>query len=201
MIPSIGSRNKVVALITAFFFLFSISNSNLLFAQTNDEEPPKILLDKIKEGERGENQIFIAEVSDNKGVKRVRLNYRFSGNTEYIVVEMNEVSTGKYQAVVATDSDSSSPIEYYIEAEDTANNLTLEGFSFEPLKRWLDPADSRVSNAAQPAVEKKSNTMLYVLGGLVVLGLAGLAGSAGGSGGGDPATGDSHTIKLTITEP
>lgn len=169
------------------------------WAQDLDSSPPVIESRPVEQGIKGENQVFTATVTDDKGVASVFLHYRLNGESVYQDRRMEPLgSTGIYSTTLSTDSDVDA-IQYYIEATDLAENRTLQGFAFDPMERELT---ERATPAAQkPAVEAPSPGMstkrkiLYGVLGLVVVGaLASAGGSGGGSGGGsDP------NVDVTIT--
>lgn len=197
MVKINAGYNRFIIGVVGLLFTISSINPGFVFAQSVDEESPVIIHNAIDTGKRGEVQEFVAEVTDNVGVAKVILHYRFRGASDYTSVEMEKQSEKRYVMSVDTTRESTSLIEYYLEAVDESGQISLRGFSFEPLKRWLDPEGERGTNVVE--TPKKSRTLLYVLGGVAVLALAGLAGSGGGSGG--ATTAETHTLNFTVGTP
>lgn len=189
--------NRLIGAVIGLLFSISSINPGIVFAQSVDEESPVIIHNAIDSGKRGEVQEFVAEVTDNVGVAKVILYYRFRGASDYTSVEMEKQSDKRYVVSVDTTKESISLIEYYLEAVDESGQISLRGFSFEPLKRWLDPEGARGTDVVD--TPKKSKTLWYVLGGVAVLALAGLAGRSEG-GEPTPAT-ETHTLNLTVGTP
>lgn len=157
------------------------------WAQEIDSSPPAIDSRPVETGFKGENQVFTATVTDDKGVESVILHYRLDGESVYQDRRMEPIgTTGIYSTTVSTDA-SVDAIQYYIEATDLAENRTLQGFAFDPMERQL--AERSVAVADTPAVEAPEPGMstgrkiLYGVLGLVVVGALASAGGGGGSSG------------------
>ncbi len=154
-----------------------------------DFEAPIIEHEKIESGLRGENQIFTATVVDNDVVAGVTLFYRFAGDTEFVQQPMQLLgSTSLYTASVETEGVTANEIEYYIQAEDSSENVVLKGFAFDPLIRMIDEGSGAQETVAvspdtyvEPIPKKKFNILYIALG---VLALGAIAAAAGGGGGG-----------------
>lgn len=166
----------------------------------SDFEPPVIEHEAIEFGELGEDQTFSAVVVDNEELSEVTFFYRFEGETAFINKPMELLpSLSLYSVTIETTDRTEKSIEYYIQAEDTASNVVLKGFAFEPLVRVLqDPnaepeAIAGVTDSTAPAdtpavpAPKKRSRLLYV--GLGVLALLAVGAAAAGGGGGDSGPG------------
>jgi len=117
--------------------------------------------------------------------------------------------TELYTYTIAADliDSSAERIEYYIDARDATGNRTLQGVSFDPLKRVLvDPAEEfqAVSDTGSSdrflSISSLSTTQKIVygaLGVLVVGALIAASSSSGGSGGG-AATTTGPEVTITI---
>lgn len=157
------------------------------WAQDIDSSPPVIDSRAVEMGIKGENQVFTATVTDDKGVVSVILHYRLDAESLYQDRRMEPIgTTGIYSTTVATDS-TVDAIQYYIEAIDAAENRTLQGFAFDPMERQL--SERTVPVAQTPAVEapepglSTGRKILYGVLGLVVVGALASAGGGGGSSG------------------
>jgi len=194
---------KFISTIAAISLIVSSVYSSIAFAQSTlvDDEPPQIMHTVVGNGNLGEQQLFSAEVTDNVGVVRVTLHYRFAGQSDYRDTSMTQESGSQYIGRVETELNSGSPIEYYIDATDAAGNNRLDGFTWDPHKRWLARVSEPGSQSGEPEnATKKSNLLWYVLGGVAILALAGLAGGGGSSSGGTPDD-DATTITFTVGAP
>lgn len=182
-------------------FTLSAMQPSLLFAQSEqDFEAPVIEHERISNGDLGETQVFTADVVDNIELKAVFLFYRFAGEEEFSKVAMDPIASSTFFStniatdIAPTDADGTSAIEYYIQAEDTAGNIVLKGYIFDPIIRTLTPPggapaiDERVATAptaddtapAVPTTERKSNSTWYILGLLGLLAVGAAVASSGG---------------------
>lgn len=181
-----------------------------------DVEPPLIEHDVIAEAEADIRQSFIATVVDDGELDSVLFYYRYAGETSFSRYAMMPISySSTYIAQIPTDPDSYTAIEYYIQARDASGNRTVRGYTFSPLVRNIIPAASPVADAEgsaatiQGAADTKTAATipkaLYILGGVLLLGL--IASAAGSSGGGsDSGTGgacgaDGCRLSLTVNQP
>jgi len=177
--------------------------TNIVQAQTlaSDFEAPIIEHDVVEAGVLGDAESFVATVIDNLELENVSLFFRFSGDEKFTEIPMRPLAESAYfSATVDTSTEPANTvsIEYYIRAEDTAGNVVLKGFTFEPLVRTLAQPEGSViddplaitSPAAQdpapasPAPEAKRgiNWLWVGLGVLVAGGLAAAASGGGDSG-------------------
>ncbi|NND90524.1 MAG: hypothetical protein HKN42_06640 [Granulosicoccus sp.] len=168
-----------------------------VLAQNIDTEPPQIEFKPVREGLRGDNQVFAATVTDDQGVDSVFLHHRLQGETIYQNRKMQVLgSTGIYTATITT-SEMDEAIEYYLEATDLSGNRTLQGFAFDPIERQL--VERQVPAATEPVAGSGSgmstrSKILYGVLGLLVVGA--LASAAGGGSSGGTGT---EVVPVTIT--
>ena len=182
-----------------------------------DVEPPLIEHDVIAQSEAYIRQTFVATVVDDEELERVQLFYRFAGETSYSRYTMTRLSfSSTYVAQIPTDPDSTTAIEYYLQARDTSGNRTVRGYTFSPLLREIvapepvGPAPGALEAGADtaPVVDADASSgipkFVYIIGGVLLIGLiAGAAGGSGGGGGGG-GTGDvgectTAGCRLTVT--
>ena len=147
---------------------------------------------------------IMAVITDETAVKEVNLFYRAQGNTEYFSVNMALQGDDIYQAVIPQDDVVEPGLEYYIQASDTAGNVVLRGFSFEPLIITVTPFIPELEDefiAEAPIEEEplfktegpktkpwyKKWWVWTIAGGVVIVAAA--AGSGGGGGAGGEPTG------------
>ena len=185
-----------------------------------DVEPPLIEHDIIQQAEADIRQTFVASVVDDQELDSVVFYYRFVGETSYSRYVMMRVSfSSSYVAQIPTNPNDLSPIEYYIEARDTSGNRTVRGYTFSPLVRQLVPGVSDEPGGALPTGADgsagaqgdqshsgaKVHKAVYVVAGVLLLGL--LASAADSSGGStqSPVDGDCTAagcrLTLTVNRP
>ncbi len=171
------------------------------FAQQTDDvidlDPPLIEHEIVAEVESNTRQTFVATVVDDDELESVRLFYRFSGEPTYSSVLMNRVSySSSYIAQINTDPDTATTIEYYIQARDQSGNRTVRGYAFNPLMRSIiveddglaaDGSNNKLKDAAVSKEAKPKKTLYIVLGVLALGVLAGLANGGSSSPGNDCA--------------
>ena len=207
-------RRCFISVVTVCFFLSSIGNGQLFAQEAEaDFEAPIIEHEEVATGEWGEVQSFSVSVVDNQELKNVLLFHRFNDQEEFQEVEMEPLAQSAFFAArVETADVEASKIEYYFKAEDAAGNISLKGFTFDPLVRILEGGQQNIQAeiAAEPAVtetapkpeQKKSRTLYYVLGALAVGGLAALAASSSSDGGSTSADEcDPSGCRVTLTIP
>lgn len=210
--------NKLFSSGFALWFALSqtLFGMSAAYAQSGqiDVEPPLIEHNVVSAVDPAARQSFFATVVDDDELDSVSLYYRFQKDPTYSMLEMNRVSySSTYIAHVATDPASDRNIEYYIQARDKAGNRTIRGYAFNPLVREIRlPESSPVAGtAAKPAADAPANsnkfrTVLYVLLGVITLGLiAGQTGSSGGSTTPTPQPGACPdglcTVSITVGAP
>ena len=181
-----------------FVYWFALSQAlfgmSAAYAQSSpiDVEPPLIEHDVVGTVEAGIRQSFFASVVDDNELDSVSLYYRFQNDPAYSSVLMQRVSySSTYVVHIPTDAASDRDIEYYIQARDKAGNRTVRGYAFNPLLRTINLAETTpVASTPEPATgavdssSGKKKTVLYVVLGVLALGLA--ASAAGGGGTDDP---------------
>lgn len=185
-------------------------------APGSDTVPPIIELETIESGVAGQDQVFTALVADDGDLLDVKLYFRYRGQQAYQTITMDPLAdTSFYLVTLATPTEETRAIEYYVQARDIAGNRVVEGFAYEPLVRSLTPpenapgsASTQTDTAAEttPAPEFQSESesggikvWQIVLGVLAVGALAGLAASSGGDDGGGGGGDPQQTVPLTIT--
>lgn len=217
---SVSTRHNLRRALTLLFcawFACSTTYSNIALAQNtgSDFEAPIIEHEDVGNGLLGDIETFVASVVDNEAVENVSLFYRLKGDTKFTELPMSPLNASSYYYSAKIDTanlaDEKTAIEYYIRAEDSAGNLVLKGFAFEPLVRTLLPAvppgssiDANVTQDSTPTVAPKSKiNWVYVALGALVLG--GIAAGASGGGSDDVApAGDCSPnclVTLTISPP
>ena len=165
-------------------------------------------------GIAGELQTFLARVSDDVEVESVTLYYRQSDEGPFTRISMRALfdSLDEYMIAVETVDSAYGGLQYYIEATDSAGNVTNRGFDYAPIVLPLSAepvvADNRPVTEPvpeQPPAERSgrkfgTGAILLSVGALVVLGaLVGVAGSGGGGGSDGSLTGgDDGDVTLTI---
>lgn len=172
-----------------------------------DLDPPVIDHEALERGVAGEPQRFSALVVDDRGIESVQLFYRPAASGEYANVTMSQIAdTDNYTATVNTDA-SQRRIEYYIEVLDIGGNRVLKGFPFYPLVRGLNIPkinQTQLTRAPVPqeAVSSGPGTLLYVVVGVLAVGLlASLASGGGDSGGGEPPPNDQVPLTINVSPP
>lgn len=151
-----------------------------------------------------------ANVTDNVQVKSVTLFYRIIGEKNYQQLNMKQIGwTDTYSVLI--ESVPTPGIEYFIQAEDTAGNTLLHGYSFSPLVVKAQPStqpseaqEMAVTEAAPEAVapgeaKKKSSGMKWIWIGLGALAVGAIAAAAGG--GGDGGSTDQGTVVVSAPTP
>ena len=168
-------------------------------AQSTDITAPVLLLDEIESGVSGETQVFSARVSDDVALKSVTLFHRLSGDEAFVASPMRQVGSSDVFAVsLSSDIDDIRDIEYYLQAEDTGGNKSLNGFAFDPLIRDMSiesrPAVVPVSKVRR-SLTRNQRLLFGVLGVLVI----GAVASQAGGGGGSSSSDSPDTIPVNIT--
>ena len=176
-----------------------------------DVEPPLIEHDVIDESEADIRQTFVATVVDDEELESVLFFYRYAGETSFSRYAMMPVSFSyTYIAQIPTDPDSYTPIEYYIQARDTSGNRTVRGYTFSPLVRNIIPRQA-VADQASATVDTADQTSeqatgklpkaVYLVGGVLLLGLIASAASSSGGGSGGDCGADGCRLSLTLNPP
>ena len=215
----ISTTKRIIGLSLAVLIAVGQLVAGIASAQVADTEPPVLIHRQADSaGIAGELQTFLARVSDDFEVDSVTLYYRQNDEGEFTPISMRALfdSVDEYMIAVETQESAYEGLQYYIEARDSAGNVTNRGFEYAPIVLPLEPADVVADNrpvtepvgtppASQPSgTGVSSRNVLLGLGALVLLGaLAGAAGGGGGGGGGDGGGGGStdgspETVTLTI---
>jgi hypothetical protein len=185
-------------------------------ATTVDVDPPLIEHEVVSQAESDIRQTFVATVVDDGELDSVIFFYRFAGETNftrYVMAPLSASST--FIAQIPTDPKVTTAIEYYIQARDQGGNRTVRGYTFSPLIREILPRKNPAVANLQASVDadinddvKASGTrkILYVVGGVLLLGLIAGAASSGGSSGGPPPVGgpcgpDGCLLSITVNRP
>ena len=206
----ISTMKRMIGLSLAVLLGVSQLAAGIASAQVADTEPPVLIHRQADSaGIAGELQTFLARVSDDFEVESVTLYYRQSDAGEFTQISMRALfdSLDEYMIAVETRESAYEGLQYYIEARDSAGNVTNRGFESAPIILPLEPAAVVADNrpvteavATQPSAQQSggfnSRNILLGLGALVLLGA--LAGSGGGGGGGSSDGGNPDTVTLTI---
>lgn len=190
--------------------VIKVQNSGFDEATLPDFESPIIEHIEREGGPLGSLESFGATVVDNDEIASVTLYYRFSGENEFAQLPMREIASSSfYSARVGTSNVPSGTvsIEYYIQAEDVSGNLVLNGFAFQPLVRFFEPAKpiTPITPVAEPITEPVESAggvnWLYI--GLGVLAVGAIAAAAGGGGGSSGGSSDDCVggCEVTVTFP
>ena len=183
---------------------------------TVDVDPPLIEHEVVSQVESDIRQTFVATVVDDGELDSVIFFYRFAGETNftrYVMAPLSASST--FIAQIPTDPKVVTAIEYYIQARDLSGNRTVRGYTFNPLIREIMPPTKPTAINPQvlvgAEVGEKTQTrgltkVLYVVGGVLLLGLiAGSASSSGGgpaqSGIGEPCGASGCLLSITVDRP
>ena len=168
--------------------------------RTVDVDPPLIEHEVVAQAESDIRQTFVANVVDDGDLDSVIFFYRFAGETNFTRYVMAPLSaSATYIAQIPTDPKLVTAIEYYIQARDLSGNRTVRGYTFSPLVRELIPAEQpptvvnpQASVSSDVDHKKKASGIpkaLYIVGGVLLLGVLASAASSSGGGGGGPAPG------------
>lgn len=206
-----------IAVVSLFALTEMLSSARMVLAGPStvgfDVDPPLIEHDVREEVEADTWQVFSATVVDDEELDRVRLFYRFAGESAYSSLVMNRVSFSSTWTIrVPTEPDDIRAVEYYIEALDQSGNRTIHGYPFSPLVRHIvespnkdaanDADETAGSTAADIAADKKAASRrkgLYYLAGAAAVAL--IAGLARSGGSGEGCTDNSCEITFTVERP
>lgn len=182
---------------------------NLVYA-ADDVQSPAFSFNPVEEGSRNESQVFTVVVTDDGKVDDVSIFYRFTSEGPYSNAQMQKLAETDIFTHTISSSEISTDaerIEYYIRATDLAGNLSLEGFSFDPVVRTLVSGTVLSNNDGPAAADSevttpvagisRSRKLLYgALGVLAVGALISASGSSGGGGSGAQA--DAEGVGVTV---
>ncbi|RUM94742.1 MAG: hypothetical protein DSZ28_01645 [Thiothrix sp.] len=155
-----------------------------------DFSAPLITLPVAQPVEKGADTYRIsAEVSDETGVVSVDVRYRNIGNNdEFKTLALAPTRNGKiYAATIKIDPANSQGIEYYIEARDSANNISEEPFPDAP--RQIHFPDTKQA--------KKSSHKKYWWMALGALAIGAVAANKSG----DDNNDDTVTLTIDAADP
>jgi len=182
-------------------FLYAQFEGNPAASSRVDVDPPLIEHDVDWSTDADIRQTFMATVVDDSELDTVMFFYRFAGETNF------------------TRSNQTTAIEYYIEARDVSGNRTVRGYAFNPLVREIEPVKADASTAATTSETEAAESVsrglpkvVYVVGGVLLLGLlAGLSSGGGDDGGGggagptpaigEPCSGLGCLLTITANRP
>ena len=193
--------------------------SNILWAgeqlslPSPDITAPEVSHNPITDPIVSESDVTIqANVTDNVQVKSVTLFYRIIGEKNYQQLNMKQIGwTDTYSVLI--QSVPTPGIEYFIQAEDSAGNTLLHGYSFSPLVVTAQPVveptvgqelavTEPLPESAAPVEPKKKSGMKWVWIGLGALAVGVIAAAAGGGGGDDGGTStDQGTVVVSTPTP
>ncbi|MEE9320758.1 MAG: hypothetical protein V3U76_09965 [Granulosicoccus sp.] len=183
-----------IAVVLLFALAELLSGARMAFAESRlaeiDVDPPLIEHTELDEAEASPWQMFTATVVDDEELDRVRLFYRFAGESAYSILVMTRVSSSStWTTRVPTEEGDTRSIEYYIDALDQGGNRTNRGYSFNPMVRHIaqsadeggaDDTGEAVENTEADAVDGKKVSsrkkgLYYLAGAVAVVLIAGLA--------------------------
>jgi len=140
-------------------FSTSIIFTSVIFAA--DLSAPLIDLPRVKPPKSNNTAITIkAIVDDDIAVGSVKLFYRIIGkNTGFSSIRLKPSKNNPkfYTTELPLEINETAGIEFYVEARDTANNITQEPFPTSPRKLYLQPQPPKKTKAA-------SNNRLFTQG-------------------------------------
>lgn len=208
---------------TVLLSLFIASNSPIAYGQEStaaqdplsplDFEPPVIEHNpSLPPAQPGEMYTFTIVVTDNNAVKEVNLHYRGSTEETYRSVTMKSLGTGLFQASLLPADLVAPLMQYYIQATDTADNAIFRGAPFSPLvfsvgagEMTPGVASSDMQAAAlrghAPAPAGAGLNWKWILGGLLVVGLAAAGGMGDSDRGPDPPPIPTGRVSIVTPAP
>lgn len=199
----IGTIKNIVA--TTLVLVISLTQTSYAIAQVSpDTRSPVIELEAVAESQADSQQVFTAQVVDNRELKDVILYHRRDGQQAFTPVPMNPIgATAYFTAAIETDPSDLRAIQYYVQARDEGGNRTVQGYAFDPYTRVLTAPAATVVAKAPTVVEAPTQTDSAASGiqwwqvalGVVLVGA--IASAAGG--GGDSGATDDGKVPLTVT--
>jgi len=156
---------------------------------------------------KGQDIRISATITDNDRVTKATLYYKEEGQTGYIPLEMVRKEGDQYLATIPGDAARGGKVEYYIEAMDRGENITLRGLSIMPLVVQLSEEESSQIMVAEGQEKEKITKPWYkkwwvwTIAAVIVGGAGGMAAAAGGGGsdsGGSNGGGGEDTGKVTV---
>lgn len=199
-----NAKNQLKSSLICVFFLLSSALAPIVnAASVRDITPPSIQHEPdSNKASANSPYLFTAKVEDDNGVSKVLVFYRTVGTSVFSNAEMKEGKTANLYMVELPGKELRAPgIEYYIQAEDTAGNTLLRGFTFEPLVLTVENTGSSIPGNANASKEKgpltglASNKMVWIGLGALVIGAVAMGGSSGGDGD------DGNTVTIAAPLP
>jgi len=177
-------------------FLYVQFEGNRVPGSDVDVNPPLIEHEVDWRADADIRQTFVATVVDDSELDTVMFFYRFAGESNFTRSLMSPLSfSSTYTAQIPTDPNQTTAIEYYIEARDVSGNRTVRGYAFNPLVREIEAVETETAEvtpvAEEEAVESSTRrfpNFVYIVGGVVLLGL--LAGLSSSGDSDPPETGE-----------
>lgn len=170
-----------------------------------DAEPPVIELEEIDSSDVAGDQVFLAQVVDDRELLDVILYHRRAGQQAYTRSPMLAVGASSfYRGVVESDTTDLRDIEYYVQARDLGGNRAVVGFAFDPLVRRFDSRLAASTEQVQVGAADSSvasgtlTTRSPVRWWHVAVGVLAVGALAAAAGGGGSDGGDRGTVPLTI---
>jgi len=150
---------QLVCIVLSLAISVMTVSSQLALAQgaedeSNDWQPPTIEHERGSTGFAGEIQEIVAEIVDDKKLLAAVLFYRFTGDEKFASVDMiRQADESTYTASIETSADDVRDIEYFIQAEDTAGNRAIKGFTFDPLVLTMAKRKDNQTELGQESTE------------------------------------------------
>ncbi|MCX7884016.1 MAG: CehA/McbA family metallohydrolase [Caloramator sp.] len=110
----------------------------------NDTQPPRIQHTPVEQCNNASDLLISADVTDDVQVSYVKLFYRETGALDYKNSQMQKGSGNTYSYSIPKSELTANGIEYYIEASDGINTVTLPKDISNPFKVQIKEVDSSV---------------------------------------------------------
>jgi len=226
MRPYKTTLSRTLSLLLALCMTVLPVLTTIVQAQSNDFDldGPTIEHDRGEYDATATVQVFSASVVDNDTVSSVRLFYRLASDSDFVDKAMTQIAQSSvYTTSVDIADTPDAQIEYYIQAEDSAGNVVLEGYAFSPNTRILtteqpselalelteeqettgiivaNEPEAQSEPDKQLEVKKRSNVLYYVLGALAVGAVAAAASGGSSDSGNNPRSDDPDVTCCTVT--
>lgn len=152
MLLKVRTIQQLLALLISLSLILPSATVNQVFAQSSDNlsdaQPPVIEHESTGQGRAGDTQVISAKINDDQSLLAAVLFYRFSGDEQFNSVDMQLVDgESVFSASIVTSASDVRDIEYFIQAEDTAGNRAIKGFTFDPLVFKIYPARTTTDSA------------------------------------------------------
>lgn len=156
-------KTSITLVVSSLFLCFSCATPKVATQENPvvDVIGPVIEQETNEIGLAGEAQVFAVVVTDNVGVVKVVLSYRFAAEEKFVTNTMVLVGEDKYQTTVPSKP-THSTIEYFISATDESGLEVFRGSPAAPLTRNLKVRVSALDQNVPPSLytESKLNTPL-----------------------------------------